>query len=88
MIIRRCVLESEQGKISHEFHASPYGGNFTGDKKAHKILQSDFYWPTIFEDCFEWVKFCDQCQRMGNVSKRHECPCKVSWWCSYLMFEE
>ena len=23
---------------------------------------------------FEWVKLCDQCQRMGNISKRHEMP--------------
>ena len=28
MIIRRCVPESEQGKILHECHASPYGGHF------------------------------------------------------------
>ena len=74
MIIKRCVPESEQGKILHECHASPYGGHFTRDKTAHKILQSGFYWPTIFKDCFEWVKFCDQCQRMGNVRKRHEMP--------------
>ena len=74
MIIRRCVLESEQGKILQECHASPYGGHFAGDKTTHKILQSGFYWPTIFKDCFEWVKLCDQCQRMGNISKRHEMP--------------
>ena len=74
MIIRRCVLESEQGKILQERHASPYGGHFAGDKTTHKILQSGFYWPTIFKDCFEWVKLCDQCQRMGNISKRHEMP--------------
>ena len=74
MIIRRCVPESEQGKILQECHASPYGRHFTGDKTAHKILQSGFYWPTIFNDCFEWVKLCDQCQRMGNINKRHEIP--------------
>ena len=74
MIFRRCVPESEQGKILHECHASPYGGHFARDKKAYKILQSGFYWPTIFKDCFEWVKLCDQCQRMGNVIKRHEMP--------------
>ena len=38
MIIRRCVLESEQGKILQECHASPYGGHFARDKTAHKIL--------------------------------------------------
>ena len=74
MIIRRCVPEGEQSKILKECHSSPYGGHFAGDKTAHKILQSGFYWPTIFKDCFEWVKLCDQCPRMGNISKRHEIP--------------
>ena len=86
MIIKMCVPESEQSKILHECHASPYGGHFARDKTAHKTLQSRFYWPTIFKDCFEWVKLCDQCQRMGNINKRHEMPCKVSWWCSCLMY--
>ena len=74
LIIRRCVPEGEQSKILNECHASPYEGHFAGDKTAHKILQSGFYWPTIFKDCFEWVKLCDQCQRMGNIIKRNEMP--------------
>ena len=61
MIIRRCVPESEQGKILQKCYASPYGGHFARDKTAHKILQSGFYWPTIFKDYIEWVKLCDQC---------------------------
>ena len=40
MIIRRCVPESEQCKILDECHASPYGGHFSGERTAHKILQS------------------------------------------------
>ena len=68
------MSEGEQSKILQECHALPYGGHFAGDKIAHKIIQSRFYWPTIFKDYFEWVKLCDQCQRMGNISKRHEMP--------------
>ena len=55
-------------------HASPYGGHFAGDKTTQKILQSGFYWSTLFKDCFEWVKHCDACQRMGNISRRNEMP--------------
>ena len=55
-------------------HASPYGGHFVGDKIAQKILKSRFYWPTLFKDCFEWVKHCDACRRMGNISRRNEMP--------------
>ena len=74
MIIRRCVPESEQCKILIECHASPYGGHFSGERTAHKILQSGFYWPTIFRDCAEWVKLCDRCQKIGNISSRNEMP--------------
>ena len=54
MIIRRCVPEIEQGGIMEKCHASSYEGHFAGDKIAHKILKSGFYWPTQFKDCFEW----------------------------------
>ena len=43
MIIRRCVPETEHGGIMEKCHASPYGGHFTRDKIAQKILQSGFY---------------------------------------------
>ena len=74
LIIRRCVPETEQGKILKECHASPYGGHFAGDRTTHKILQSGFYWPTLFKECFEWVKHCDKCQRMGDINRRNEMP--------------
>ena len=76
MIIRRCVPESEQGKILNECHSSPYGGHFSRERTAHKILQSGFYWPTIFKDCAEWVKLCDRCQKIGNISCRNDMPLK------------
>ena len=74
MIIRRCVPETEQGCIMEKCHASPYGGHFAGDKIARKIIQSGLYWPTLFKDCFEWVKHCDACQRMGNLSRINKMP--------------
>ena len=76
MIIRRCGPESEQGKILNECHASPYGGHFSGERTAHKILQFGFYWPTIFKDCAEWVKLCDRCPKIGNINSRNEMPLK------------
>ena len=76
MIIRRCVPESEQGKILDECHASPYGGHFSRERTTHKILQSGFYWPTLFRDCAKWVKLCDRCQKIGNISSINEMPLK------------
>ena len=70
-IIRRCVPEVEQAKIINKCHASPYGGHFSGDRTTKKILQSGFYWPTLFRDCSEWVNHYDRCQRMGNINRRN-----------------
>nr|GEV12900.1 reverse transcriptase domain-containing protein [Tanacetum cinerariifolium] len=33
-----------------------------------------FYWPTIYKDAFELVKYCDSCQRQGKISQRDEMP--------------
>ena len=74
MIIKRCVLEKEQGEILDKCHASPYRGHFVGQRTTHKILQLGFYWLTLFKYCFEWVKHCDKCHRMGNISRRNEMP--------------
>ena len=69
-------------------HASPYGGHFAGDKTAQKIFQSGFYCPTLFKDCFEWVKHCDACQRMGNLSRRNEMPLQGILVVQILMYRE
>ena len=74
MIIRRCVPKIGQGGILDKCHATPYGRHFVGERTTHKILPSGFYWPTIFKDCFEWVKHCDKCQRMTNIRRRNEMP--------------
>ena len=73
-IIRRCVPGVEQVGIMDKCHSSPYGGHFAGDRTAKQILQSGFYWPTLFRDCSKWVKHCEKCQRMGNINRRNEMP--------------
>ena len=77
-IIRHCIPEHEQRDIIVDFHASPYGGHHAGERKTSKVLQSGFCWPTLFKDCTEYVKTCDKCQRVGNISKRYEMPMNYS----------
>ena len=33
------------------------------------IRRTGYFWPTILEDCFEYYKGCQDCQRFGNVQK-------------------
>ena len=55
-----------------------YGGHHTGDRTAHKVLQSGFYWPTLFKDARKFVFSCDECQRIGNISRHQEIPMNYS----------
>ena len=73
-IIRRCVPEEEMESILHHCHSKEVGGHFGGTKTAAKILQSGFYWPSLFNHAFKFVSMCDDCQRRGNISWRHEMP--------------
>ena len=59
-------------EILDKCHSSPYGGHFAGQRTAAKVLQSGFYWPTLFEDAHAFVQSCDRCQRTGNISWRNE----------------
>ena len=71
---RRCIAEEEAPKVLESCHSSPYGGHHGGERTEHKVLQSGFFWPTLFKDVMLFVKRCDQCQRMGTISRRHETP--------------
>ena len=39
-----------------------------------KVLQYDFYWPTLFKDACTFVTSYDRCQRTSNISKKNEMP--------------
>nr|KYP36512.1 Transposon Ty3-I Gag-Pol polyprotein [Cajanus cajan] len=73
-LLRRCVTKEEAKDILWHCHNSPYGGHFNGERTAAKVLQSGFFWPTLFKDAHEYVQRCDSCQRSGTISKRHEMP--------------
>ena len=71
-MIRRCVPNEEIPHILHSCHTTAYGGHFKGHKTVAKILQSGYFCPSIFKGVYEFVKCCDRCQRIGNISQKHE----------------
>ncbi|KAJ9553598.1 hypothetical protein OSB04_017643 [Centaurea solstitialis] len=73
-IIRRCVPIEETDSILAHCHTLPCGGHAGSGKTVAKVLQSGFYWPTLFRDADTFVRKCDRCQRTGNISRRHEMP--------------
>nr|XP_009595482.2 uncharacterized protein LOC104091772 [Nicotiana tomentosiformis] len=75
-IIRRCVPKDEVMPILKACHDSPVGGHHGGNRTAAKVLEYGYYWPSIYHDANQMVKACEQCQRQGSISKRHEMPIK------------
>ena len=73
-VIRRCVPEDEMHSILNHCHTLSFGGHFGGQRTAAKVLQSGFYWPSLFKDAHQFVSTCDKCQRMGNISRKDEPP--------------
>ena len=39
-----------------------------------KVLQSSFYWPSLFKEAHQMCCVCDRCQRLGKLSRRHMMP--------------
>ena len=73
-IIRRCVLEEEQRGILNHYHENACGGHFSLQKTAMKILQSGFYWPSLFKDAYAMCRTCNRCQRLGKLTRRNMMP--------------
>ena len=69
-IIRRCVPKHEQEQILRKCHFDAYGGHQAGAITSHKVLQSGFYCPTLFKDACKFVLSCDECQKIGDISRR------------------
>src|SRR3954471_13763386 len=62
-----------EGILTH-CHTLQAGGHHGAIRTAAKVLQSGFFWPTLFADAHDFVKRCNSCQRSGNISKRNEMP--------------
>ena len=73
-IIRRCVPEGEQQGILNHCHQNACGGHFASHKTSMKVLQSRFYWPSLFKDAHNICRGYDRCQRLGKLSHYHMMP--------------
>ena len=73
-VIRRCIPDHEIHNLLTHCHSYACGGHFSSKKTGHRVLDSGFFWPTIFKDAHEFVKACEKCQQMGGITKRDQMP--------------
>ena len=63
--------EEEQQRMLSHYHESACGGHFASQKTAIKVLQSGFYWPSLFKDAHNVCRGCDKFQRLRKISRCH-----------------
>ncbi|CAM8940392.1 unnamed protein product [Rhodiola kirilowii] len=73
-LLRRCIPDFDIASVISFCHKHACGGHFGPRRTARKILDSGFFWPSVFRDSYEHCRKCDRCQRVGNISARNEMP--------------
>ncbi|RVW88069.1 Retrovirus-related Pol polyprotein from transposon 17.6 [Vitis vinifera] len=73
-IIRKCVPEQEQSGILSHCHNNACGGHFASQKTTMRVVQSGFWWLSLFKDAHAMCKGCDRCQRLGKLTRRNMMP--------------
>ncbi|XP_068332811.1 uncharacterized protein [Pyrus communis] len=80
LVLQRFIVFSDHAALRYlltKKDAKPRlacGGHFGAKKTSLKVLQSGFFWPTLFKDAFDFCSKCDRCPKMGNMSRRNEMP--------------
>ena len=60
-LIKRCIPQDEVQDVLKYCYSMDVGGHFGVSKITSKVLQSSFWWPTLFNDVREFVLTCDRC---------------------------
>ncbi|RDX80912.1 Gypsy retrotransposon integrase-like protein 1, partial [Mucuna pruriens] len=59
----KCLDPDEVEYAMREIHEGVCGTHIGGWALASKIARAGYYWPTLKNDCMNFVKKCDKCQR-------------------------
>lgn len=73
-IIHKCVPNIDITFVLSACLTEVCGGHFSTKKIVAKILQTGLYWPHMFKDAFEFCKNCEQCQKLGGITRRNMTP--------------
>ena len=79
-VIRRCVSEQEMESILNHFHTLACGGHFGGQRTTIKVLQSGFYWLSLFKDSHQFAStlLVINANKWGVYKKGMSSLCKSS----------
>ncbi len=67
-VLRRTIGKHDTSRLLYEFHDGFCGGHFARRITIEKILQTCYYWPTLFKDAHDYCRSCDVCQAYAQRS--------------------
>jgi hypothetical protein len=73
-IFQICIPDNEVSSVIKFCHSKACGDHFSSRKTTAKILQSGFYWPSMFKDSHAVCKTSENYQKLGSISKCHMMP--------------
>ncbi|RDX82294.1 putative mitochondrial protein, partial [Mucuna pruriens] len=80
--VTKCILNIEINSVLQFCHVALGGGHYGSTRTARKVLDCEFYWPTIFKDAYQLVSTCEKCQKARMaISRRHEMPPQPILFC-------
>lgn len=80
----RCLSLAQATYVMREIHEGICGNHSGGRSLAHKILRTEYFWPTLNQDATDFVLKYDKCQRFANIS--HTPPTELITLCSPYPF--
>jgi hypothetical protein len=68
-VLLQFLGQEEAKKIMSEVHNGLCGAHQSAYRMKWIIRHTRCYWPTMLEDCFEYYKGCQDCQKFGNIQR-------------------
>jgi hypothetical protein len=68
-VLLQCLGQEEVKKMMSEVHDGLCGAHQSAYRMKWVIRKTGCYWLTMLEDCFEYYKGCQDCQKFGNIQR-------------------
>ena len=68
-VLLKCLNQEDAKVLMGEVHRGVCGAHQLAYKMKWIIRRSGYFWPTVFADCFEYYKGCQDCQKFGNIQR-------------------
>jgi hypothetical protein len=66
-LLLKCLSEEEAKLAMGEVHEGMCGSHQSAPKMRWALRRAGVYWPTMLQDCFEYYRGCEACQKFGKV---------------------